>query len=272
MIYTPLPPPETSSPSKTLPDRILEYFSARIFAGDLAAGERLPADRELALLLGVDRTSLRMALQQLSRLGLVKIVQGSGMRILDFREHAGLDFLALVFGLPGLSLGGSYLLQLLDDWIDVMPAVLGRALVVMNHDDRRRLDAAMAEQLAVLDARGPASQLVELEVALQDRVIRTLGNTGLILLGNSSRPLRRQLVTLFFETIDVREHVNAQRALVQAWIAGGQLSAELVSAGYRAYLLRHTQPLRSRLLSMPMNPALLAPARKTRVTKKKPQA
>jgi DNA-binding FadR family transcriptional regulator len=283
MLYPPLPPAETAGPGKTLPDRVVEYFVARVFAGDLAPNERLPADRELAVLLGIDRTSLRMALQQLSRLGVLKIVHGSGVRVLDFREHAGLDFLALVFSLPGLSLGGSYLQQVLDDWINVMPAVLGRALVAMTHEDKRLLDAAMAEQLSVLDQRGAANatavRLIDLEIALQDRVIRTLGNTCLILLGNSSRPLRRQLVTLFFETIDVRCHVTAQRALILELIAGQQLSAEAIAAAYRDYLLQNTQPLRERLLKMPMNPALLAPAspavrsRAARAhTQKKPQA
>ncbi|MET0390775.1 MAG: GntR family transcriptional regulator [Polyangiales bacterium] len=261
LAYSPLPDPapSPSGPGKTLPDRIVEYFIARIFTGDLPAGERLPPDRELAPMLAVDRTSLRMALQQLARLGLVKIVHGSGVRVLDFREHAGLDFLALVFSLPGLSLGGSYLLQVLDDWIDFMPAIAGRSLASMSHEARRAIDSLMAEQLSQLDRNAELERVIDLEVQLQDRVLRTGGNTGLILLGNSSRPLRRQLLRLYFEASDVRQHVTTQRALFHELVSAPSLRADEIAAIYRAFLVECTTELRARLQALPMNPSLIAP-------------
>jgi GntR family transcriptional regulator, transcriptional repressor for pyruvate dehydrogenase complex len=264
----PLAPAE----GKTVPDRIVEHFIARIFTGELAPGERLPPDRELAPLLGVDRTSLRMAMQQLARVGLVKVVHGSGVRVLDFREHAGLDFLAAVFALPGLSLGSSYLLQMLEDWIDLIPVLAGRAFARMTHEQRREVDALMGEQLAVLDesgrGRGPRdlARLVELEIALQDRMLRIAGNTGLILLGNSSRPLRRHMVQLFFDATDVRQHVSDQRALFRQVTSHSRVSADDVAKGYRAYLVERTAALRKRLLALPVNPTL-APTGATRVTR-----
>jgi GntR family transcriptional repressor for pyruvate dehydrogenase complex len=261
-VYYPLPQPASGEAGKTLPDRIAEHFIARIFTGEIAAGERLPPDRELAPLLGVDRTSLRMAMQQLSRLGLIKVVHGSGVRVLDYREHAGIDFLAAVFALPDLFLGGSFLLQVLDDWLDLMPAVIGRALARATHDDYRSLDGVMAEQLALLEAEATPATLAELEVALQDRLVRVLGNTGLVLLGNSSRPLRQRLVQMFFEEVAMREHVEMQRALLRESMnraSVSPLSAPEIATFYRAYLLERSAPLRRRLSALPMNPALLRP-------------
>ena len=124
-----------ASDGRTLPDRIADHFIARIFTGELAPGSRLPADRELAPQLGVDRTSLRMAMQQLGRMGLIKALRGSGVTVLDYREHAGLDFLAAVFKNRDLSLGGSFLLEALDDWIEQIPKVAGRALARATRND-----------------------------------------------------------------------------------------------------------------------------------------
>jgi len=247
-----------TSDAKTLPDRIVDYFVARIFTQDLPPGERLPADRELAPLLGVDRTSLRMAMQQLARMGLVRIVHGSGVRVLDFREHAGIDFLALVFALPGVSLGGSYLLQVFDDWIASMPIVVGRAFAEMTQEAAHAIDAIMLQQLALLDVSEPMERVVELEVELQDKLVRSAGNASLILLGNSSRPLRRHLVRLYFEATDVRQHVHAQRALFHQFTTGAR-DPGLVHASYRTYLSERAAPLRAHLLALPRNPAL-APA------------
>ncbi|MDB4972352.1 MAG: Regulatory protein GntR [Myxococcaceae bacterium] len=251
--------------TKSLPDRIAEHFIARIFTGDLAAGERLPPDRELSLMLGVDRTSLRMAMQQLSRMRLVRAVRGSGVHVLDYREHAGLDFLASVFSLPQLSLGGSYLLQVLDDWIELMPIIIGRALLRSTYEDQRALDAIIGEQLEELAATASIERLVDLEIALQDRITRMVGNTGLMLLANSSRPLRLRVVRLYFELIDVREHIEAQQMMLRAAAGITPAAAPAVASAYRGFLVARTAPLRTHLQSLPVSPALLvSPAKPAR--------
>ncbi|MCK7466971.1 MAG: GntR family transcriptional regulator [Desulfosudis oleivorans] len=89
--------------------------------GELKPGDRPPPDRVLAEQLGVDRTSLRAALNELASRNIVRAVQGSGVVVLDYREHAGLDFLDAVFGMPDIELGSAFNLELLDHWIEVVP-------------------------------------------------------------------------------------------------------------------------------------------------------
>jgi len=246
---------------KTLPNRVVEHFLTRIFTGELAAGSKLPPDRELAGQLGVDRTSLRMAMQQLSRMGLVRAVRGSGVHVLDYREHAGLDFLAAIFALPDVSLGGAFLLQALDDWIDVMPVIVGRALARATRDEHRLLDALLEKQLELLAKSKAVAEVVALELDLQDDITRLLGNTTLMLLRNSSRPLRRKLVALYFEETSVRDHVEAQRALL-AGARRGTPDAEQLAENYRQYLRLKTEPLRRRLQTLPVNPAIVSRRRR----------
>jgi DNA-binding FadR family transcriptional regulator len=71
-----------------------EQLRRRILKGAIEPGTDLPAERELAGQLGVSRLTLRAALARLEAEGLVRPVQGSGTRVLDFRDSAGLELVA----------------------------------------------------------------------------------------------------------------------------------------------------------------------------------
>ncbi|MCW2308490.1 FadR/GntR family transcriptional regulator [Rhodobium gokarnense] len=59
-------------------DIVFHYLRGRIEDGTLAAGDRLPPERDLAALLGMSRPVLREALRALEMIGVVAIRQGSG--------------------------------------------------------------------------------------------------------------------------------------------------------------------------------------------------
>src|SRR5262245_13827949 len=58
--------------------RVFTFFRDQLLAGDLKAGDRLLAERDLALTLGVSRPVLREALRSLAMLGLLDIRHGRG--------------------------------------------------------------------------------------------------------------------------------------------------------------------------------------------------
>lgn len=60
-----------------------------IISGEVPPGSRLPAERELAATLGVNRATLRSAMARLEAASLVEIRQGRGTMVLDFRTHGG---------------------------------------------------------------------------------------------------------------------------------------------------------------------------------------
>ena len=74
--------------SKPLHVTIAEQLAAAIASGALAAGARLPPERHLAESLGVSRMTVRQALGDLERDGLLRRVVGQGRR--DVRVRAGL--------------------------------------------------------------------------------------------------------------------------------------------------------------------------------------
>src|SRR5436853_6488353 len=94
-------------------EEIVDQLRSLILTGAYAPGDKLPPERLLAKQLGVNRASLREALKKLEHQGLVKIRQGDGTRVQDFRQTGGLD---LISHLIPLVQGGD--LRLLRDTLE----------------------------------------------------------------------------------------------------------------------------------------------------------
>jgi GntR family transcriptional repressor for pyruvate dehydrogenase complex len=58
-------------------------LAARVADGELAPGDRLPTEQQLALAHGVSRTVVREAVHQLKSQGLLRSRQGSGVFVAD---------------------------------------------------------------------------------------------------------------------------------------------------------------------------------------------
>lgn len=67
-----------------------------IIGKEIRAGERLPAERELANRFGTNRNTLREALKILERDGLIKIRQGGGIEVMDFERDGKIDLLSAI--------------------------------------------------------------------------------------------------------------------------------------------------------------------------------
>lgn len=76
----------------SVPDRLSIDLERLILDGSLAAGEKLPAERELAEHLGVSRVSIRDALRELENRGLIDRRPGRGTIVLGPAERAQLGF------------------------------------------------------------------------------------------------------------------------------------------------------------------------------------
>ncbi len=77
--------------AQRLSDTIARQLEQRILEGALKAGDRLPAERELALELGVSRPSLREAIQKLASKGLLYSRHGGGTFVADQLNNAMAD-------------------------------------------------------------------------------------------------------------------------------------------------------------------------------------
>lgn len=69
--------------------QIIEQLKNMIRSVDLAPGSRLPAGRDLADVLGVNRNTVQRAYQELERLGFVRTRQGSGTFVVGSPDEPG---------------------------------------------------------------------------------------------------------------------------------------------------------------------------------------
>jgi GntR family transcriptional repressor for pyruvate dehydrogenase complex len=99
----PSPPPRLpDNPGATAIETVFETLLADIVRGHYPAGARLPAERELARILGASRPTLREALRRLGEWQLVEPRRGSGVVVRPFREWS-IEVLPayLRYGRPG---------------------------------------------------------------------------------------------------------------------------------------------------------------------------
>ncbi|HEX4447797.1 MAG TPA: GntR family transcriptional regulator, partial [Polyangiaceae bacterium] len=82
--------------ARSLSEQVFEQLAAEIITGRYSPGDNLPAERALTDVFDVNRHVVREALKRLEQIGLVKVSQGGGTKVLDFKRHAGLDLLAIM--------------------------------------------------------------------------------------------------------------------------------------------------------------------------------
>lgn len=78
---------------KAISESVAEQLRLAILRGEVAVGERLPPERELAPRFGTNRNTLREAIRSLEAQGLVVARQGDGVRVTDFRRVGEISLL-----------------------------------------------------------------------------------------------------------------------------------------------------------------------------------
>lgn len=142
---------------RSLETRIVDYIRDLVERGELVPGDRLPAERELAIQLGVSRTVLREALATLAALGLVESRHGRGVFIVAGSMQATAQRLALALSTSGLAGQG----QENDDV----------ARIHELFEIRRVLEGAAAEWAA---QRASEEQIAEMQAVVgRDRILRS---------------------------------------------------------------------------------------------------
>jgi GntR family transcriptional regulator, transcriptional repressor for pyruvate dehydrogenase complex len=88
---------ESRTDELSLAEKVTSQIRDWILNGTYGPGDKLPPERRLASLLGVNRGSLRLALKKLEQFGLLQSRQGDGTRVRDLSETAGIELLPFLF-------------------------------------------------------------------------------------------------------------------------------------------------------------------------------
>lgn len=196
-------------------DAVADRIRGEILAGRLAAGSKLPSERELALALGINRLTLRAALARLEALGLIITRHGAGTIVASWRERAGLDALAAL---------AAALDPAEPAWHDMLASILevrrviaaeAVALAVERHteEDLQAMEAAAAEQQKNL---GDPLALARGDILFQRAIVRAAKNVGLELILNTFARLPEdhpQLVAALYD--DPARTVSAYPIIIE---------------------------------------------------------
>ncbi|PIE41686.1 MAG: hypothetical protein CSA49_02220 [Gammaproteobacteria bacterium] len=247
---------------KTLPDYIVDELIARIYVRQYQPGFRLPAERGFAEELGVDRTSLRMALRSLNRMKVIQSVRGSGITVMDYAKHAGLDFLGAIFDIPELEMGSQLKLEGLETFNALIPGLLYESIKNgMDATEAELIRDILARQMQVLDAGAigdeERARLVALEVNMQEALIRSRSSLLGGLMVNATKAIRETIIAENFELIDIREHVRFHQEMIFN-IGIGKIQVDDIVGYYYKFLDDFTRPLRDKYEAEFVEPRMLA--------------
>jgi GntR family transcriptional repressor for pyruvate dehydrogenase complex len=242
---------EGSQEKRGSPELLADALMARIFRGEFPPGTRLPPERQLAVQLEVDRTTLRMALKQLQRMNLLVARHGSGIEVNDYRADGGLDVLAALFALDDVPLDPSLIFEALDFWEEGFSMTAAKAIARMTVDELRSLELLLDRSVASL---GDVDAFLDAQLEIQDSLARLSGNVMFRMLSNSTRSVRRRIMSLLPETMDMRASLGEMKQMLRVAVAT-RPGETAIRDGLLLALRRQSAALRERLvLASPAKP------------------
>jgi len=189
--------PLSAITARSVSDQIFEQLLAGIIGGQFAAGEHLPSERELVTTFRVNRHGVREALKRLQQVGLIRIAQGGGTTVLDFKRHAGLDLLGLLsnYTQTGEVSMGTWLA--VHEMRTVIAADAARLCALRGSAE---LKASILTMAGEMKGVGSGPRLFELELRFWDLVLEGAGNIAYRLAFNTlvrgiSTPQTRELAS-----------------------------------------------------------------------------
>ncbi|MFF1283121.1 FadR/GntR family transcriptional regulator [Streptomyces sp. NPDC058299] len=179
---------DEAAPRKgTVPQRAIEEIKAMIAEGRLEPGQRLPTERELAVLLGMSRSSTREAIRALTVLGVLEARHGSGIYVTALEAGDLLETFGVVAGLSR----GPRLVELLEvrRSLESTAAALAAARIT---DEQL---AAVEQHLAAMNATEDPEEVLTHDLAFHREIALAAGNATMaaILDGLSSRTFRARV-------------------------------------------------------------------------------
>jgi GntR family transcriptional regulator, transcriptional repressor for pyruvate dehydrogenase complex len=197
-------------------EHILGELEASISTGALAAGDRLPPERDLAARYGVSRASVREAIRVLEAMGIVSVRRGAEHGVVLLREpgNAFQPVLRLLVALRHVSLEDAIEFRVM------VEAGATRSLAEYS------LAPALAELLDRMEKPGiRQSEFHALDATFHVTLVRTAGNALLNLVEDAVDGVLRKIVTdlalVAWDWDAVRPRLIAEHRAIHDALAGG---------------------------------------------------
>jgi GntR family transcriptional regulator, transcriptional repressor for pyruvate dehydrogenase complex len=192
-----------------LPEQICERFLLLIEEGRLRPGDKLPAERDLAVMMGVSRPSLREALRALSTMKVIEMRPGDGTYVTSLEPALLVEHLDFVF-----SLDDSTFLQLLQARKILEPGIAALVAGQISDQELAGMQACLDRTAESMDDH---EAFLQADLELHQRIAEAAGNP---ILGRFMAALSRLGVASRRRTVAIpgiaRQTMRDHRAIVRA--------------------------------------------------------
>jgi len=217
----------------SLPDQIAAVMREEIFTGVYRAGDKLPAERELADRFGTSRLTLRKALGVLAQEGWIEISQGRNIEVKDYLTSVGIETLPdLFFASPETLIDREVIETIAENAARLGQQILVAAARKAKPSDEQRL-------LEILDLQTGEINLEEFyenEFRLIHEILAISGNLILQMAYNSQVKLSRRLLALGLvkdRPYPLPQYHRINRSLIKAVCAGDEKLVKSLTRKYR---------------------------------------
>ncbi len=220
----PAPLPERPvRPGRSVTDDAIHEIRQLIVTGQLAPGDRLPPEKELAARLGLSRSSLREAVRALALLRVVDVRQGDGTFVSSLRP----DLLIGVLDSAVDLLQDRTLHEVFEVRRVLEPAATALAVPRITEGEL----AAVRDCLVAMDETSDPEEYVALDMEFHDRLVTASGNATLAALARSfSLQTVRVRVWRLLAIEGVTAYTRAQHEAVYRAVAARDAQVALAAA------------------------------------------
>ena len=213
-----------------LHEEIVNQMIGRIVEGHFKPGERLPAEREIASNLRVNRATLREALKKLEVMGLVEIRHGDGIYVKNYLESGNLELFQAII----------YLDEVFDRGILADTLSIRRLLApeMAAHAAKNRTEEQLEALKTIAFADGD-DDMLERDLAVHHLIARASGNLLYIFILNFFNSLFRDHGYLYFgDPENRRRSARFHHDIYKAIAARGEREARRIMEDVLAYTER----------------------------------
>ena len=225
---------EAKEGKTSLTNSVVQFLLGKILSGEWTAGDHLPPERELAAQLGMSRSSVHLAISELTRKGFLESIPRQGTIVCDYRRCPTPDSLQMLMSYGSVELGR----ELFSDMMETRLLLETEAArLACAHIDENRL-GDMQQLLLLLSE--PGADAADLLYRFHYNLIQASGNSIYSMIFRGFEPVIRNLIALHYtDKADLPQSVRRHQVLLDAVRAGdaaraARLANEIVAQGIAA--------------------------------------
>lgn len=223
---------ENDKPSLT--ESVVQFLLGKILSGEWKAGDYLPPERELAGQRGVSRSSVHLAISELTRTGFLESIPRQGTIVCDYRKNPTPESLRLLMSYGSVNLDRALFSDMMETRLLIETESARLACTHIDESSLREM-----QELVHLLSRAEAD-VADLLYRFHYQLVKASGNSIYSMIFRGFEPVIRSLIALHYvDKADLPQSIRRHQALLEALkerdaAQASRLAKEIVAQGVLA--------------------------------------